>query len=444
MDGLTPRHGTKHNPRGHGPPAWPNPRRSPSCCHLSPRALRTSTLWLVGALLARAPFAPQEKRPLRIDDLFALRDVGEPRLSPDGAQVAFTVRSLDPKKDKSDTDIYLIPVAGGRRRPPHREPQGRDQAALQPRRQVPGLPLRPRRQEDPGLPPSPRRRRGPEAHRLQGRRLRLRLVARLRRAWPCVVVRPRPRRDRRGQGGGDEDEEDAKKTPKPIVMRRLQFKRDVRRLPPRAPDAPPRVRRQVEDGLPGDRAGPTTTRSPAWSPDGQSHRLRQQPDGRSRRQPEHRHLPGGARGRAPSRGQITTAPTEASDAHLQPRRQARSPTWKAAIPPTCATRSIHLSVVPAAGGDSRPLTKNLDRNRLRRPRFSADGRAALFLLEDRRQHPSRPDAGGGRRDRAVGRAASGCVSAFDAGAEGRARGAGEPARPSGRSSRWSTPPGSAA
>ena len=77
------------------------------------RVFPTNVLSFATAVLAAAPLLAQEKRPLRIDDLFALRDVGDPDLSPDGAQVAFTVRSLDPKKDKSDTDIYMVPVAGG-------------------------------------------------------------------------------------------------------------------------------------------------------------------------------------------------------------------------------------------------------------------------------------------------------------------------------------------
>src|SRR5262245_55207446 len=73
----------------------------------------TSSLALLLAALGASGVSAAEPRPLSVDDLFALREVGDPRLSPDGTQVAFTVRSLDAKKDKSDTDIYLVPVAGG-------------------------------------------------------------------------------------------------------------------------------------------------------------------------------------------------------------------------------------------------------------------------------------------------------------------------------------------
>ena len=66
-----------------------------------------AVLLQAGALHAADP------RPLTVDDLFALKSVGGPVLSADGAYVAYTVRSMDLKKDSSDSDIYLIPTAGG-------------------------------------------------------------------------------------------------------------------------------------------------------------------------------------------------------------------------------------------------------------------------------------------------------------------------------------------
>src|SRR3954465_518135 len=55
----------------------------------------------------------QSKRPLQPDDIFSLKTVGDPRISPDGAWVAYTVSSLDKKDDESDTDIYMVATAGG-------------------------------------------------------------------------------------------------------------------------------------------------------------------------------------------------------------------------------------------------------------------------------------------------------------------------------------------
>src|SRR5438045_6928766 len=55
----------------------------------------------------------QARRPLQPSDIFELKTVGDPRISPDGAWVAYTVSSLDKKEDNSDTDIYMVPASGG-------------------------------------------------------------------------------------------------------------------------------------------------------------------------------------------------------------------------------------------------------------------------------------------------------------------------------------------
>jgi hypothetical protein len=50
---------------------------------------------------------------LRFDDVFALKEVGDPRLSPDGACVAYTVRTMDAKADEAYVDVYAAPSGGG-------------------------------------------------------------------------------------------------------------------------------------------------------------------------------------------------------------------------------------------------------------------------------------------------------------------------------------------
>ena len=47
----------------------------------------------------------QSRRPLQPDDIFQLKSVSDPRVSPDGAWVAYAVTTLDKKEDNSDTDI---------------------------------------------------------------------------------------------------------------------------------------------------------------------------------------------------------------------------------------------------------------------------------------------------------------------------------------------------
>lgn len=59
--------------------------------------------------------APQ-KRPLRLDDLYQLRQVRDPQRSPDGDWVAFTVGTVDIKKDKSVSHIWLASWDGKQER----------------------------------------------------------------------------------------------------------------------------------------------------------------------------------------------------------------------------------------------------------------------------------------------------------------------------------------
>ena len=65
----------------------------------------------------------------------------------------------------------------------------------------------------------------------------------------------------------------------------------------------------------------------------------------------------------------------------------------------------HVAIVPVAGGPPSPLTAGLDRN-VAVPRFTPDGRAVLFLLEDRgNRHLARVPVGGGERRARRGRRA---------------------------------------
>ncbi len=61
--------------------------------------------WLPFAILA----AP---RPLTLDDMHKFRDAGDPRCSPDGKWVAYTLTSTDVAADKRDTDIWMVSADG--------------------------------------------------------------------------------------------------------------------------------------------------------------------------------------------------------------------------------------------------------------------------------------------------------------------------------------------
>ena len=67
------------------------------------------------AVIGSASFNAQTRRPLQPDDIFSLKSVGDPRISPDGAWIAYTVATLDRKEDNSDTDVYMVARRAARR-----------------------------------------------------------------------------------------------------------------------------------------------------------------------------------------------------------------------------------------------------------------------------------------------------------------------------------------
>src|SRR5436305_13849228 len=65
-----------------------------------------SLLCLVLAL----PVQAADKRPVTVDDLMKIRNVGEVRIAPDGSAVAYVLTVLDEEKYKYDSDIWLVNV----------------------------------------------------------------------------------------------------------------------------------------------------------------------------------------------------------------------------------------------------------------------------------------------------------------------------------------------
>ena len=382
-----------------------------------PCAFRTSAVFLASVLLAAAPARAEEKRPLRIDDLFALREVGDPRLSPDGAQVAFTVRSLDPKKDKSDTDVYMVPVGGGDALRLTASPKAESRPRWSPDgKYLAFLSGREGKKTEVFLLP----RAGGEAEKLtdfkggvsdlawspDGARLAL------------VVSDPDPDETLNPKTGGDEDDEDAaKKTPRPIVLKRLQFKRDVLGFLRDLREHVYVFDVKAKTGFPVTE-GPYDDTGPVWSPDGQSiafvSNRTTDPDANRNTDvflvaPRPHAIP----------RQLTTAPTEASDIAFSPDGKLIAYV-EGGDPADMYYAVYHLSVVPVAGGESRPLTKHLDQNPgsfTTEPRFSADGKLVYFLLEDRGNvHLARIPVAGGAVERLV--TGERVLSAFELGPKG--------------------------
>ncbi len=52
-------------------------------------------------------------RPMKIDDLLAVKGVSDPQISPDGKQIVYVVSEIDRATDKSNSDLWLISIDGG-------------------------------------------------------------------------------------------------------------------------------------------------------------------------------------------------------------------------------------------------------------------------------------------------------------------------------------------
>ena len=55
----------------------------------------------------------EAKRAVAPEDIFAIKDVGEVRLSPDGARIAYTVTQIDRQRNRYLSHIWIVPASGG-------------------------------------------------------------------------------------------------------------------------------------------------------------------------------------------------------------------------------------------------------------------------------------------------------------------------------------------
>ncbi|MBN1670632.1 MAG: PD40 domain-containing protein, partial [Kiritimatiellae bacterium] len=79
-----------------------------SRCHLAVVVLTAATL--------AAPTAPTQdtpKRPMTVEDLWAMGRLADPELAPDGRAVAFAVTEYDMDRNRGATSIHLVPREGG-------------------------------------------------------------------------------------------------------------------------------------------------------------------------------------------------------------------------------------------------------------------------------------------------------------------------------------------
>lgn len=365
------------------------------------------------AVLALAgPPALAQPRPLRVDDLFALKAVADPRVSPDGLWVAYTVRSLDAKEDAADSDVYIAPLQGGEalrltssKKPetsPRFSPDGKWIAFLSAR-------------EGKKTQVWLISRQGGEAVRLTDYKANVSSLA-----WSpdsarlALVVSDVDPDDAETAGEAETRDGDKPKTAKPIVIRRLQFKRDgegyLREVRRHIHVFDVAARRGVQVT-----SGPHDDSEPAWSPDGQwlafVSKRGPEPDADDNSDIFLVRARSGEQPRA-----VTSSPGTDSQPTFSP--DGRRIAYVAGGDPKDIWYATnHVAVVPTAGGAPLPLTRSVDRN-VSQPRFSPDGLQVYFLLEDGgNSHLARVPAAGGALERVV--AGERDIQRFDIGAKGQ-------------------------
>jgi dipeptidyl aminopeptidase/acylaminoacyl peptidase len=68
-------------------------------------------------LLTQIPLVKAaDKKPLTFDALMRVQRIADPQISPDGKWIAYTVTIVDKEKNSRDSDIWVVPVAGGEAR----------------------------------------------------------------------------------------------------------------------------------------------------------------------------------------------------------------------------------------------------------------------------------------------------------------------------------------
>ena len=223
---------------------------------------RSAIALLVLGLPVSSSVAAQEpaRRLLRAGDVYQLRVVSDPQLSPDGAWVAYSVTTADSAKDKADSDVWMSSWDGSQSIRLTSSPDGESRPRWSPDNRY--LAFVSSRQEGKGGQVWLLDRRGGEAQR----------VTMLRGGIDDFAWSPDSKRlvlvlddDLDSLSRRDTAE---KKTPRPIVIDRYNFKRDVAGYlgTKRTHLALFDLATRKLDTLTSDRHDDA---SPSWSPDGQ-------------------------------------------------------------------------------------------------------------------------------------------------------------------------------
>ena len=365
-------------------------------------------LALLSAVLVLTPAAfPQQPapRPITIDDYFQIHTVHDPQLSPDAKLLLYTVTTAQLKEDKNEDRIWMISTAGGDSTPltaegvssthPRWSPDSKFIAFLSERAEFKTQVWLLNRQ-------------GGEAQRLTDLpqdvddfawspdARRLVLVLRDASAEELEAAKEAKLKDHAAEA------KEMKKTAKPWVIDRLQFKFDEigyldrRRTHLYLFDLAAKSMTQITSGDFDDS-------EPVWSPDG---KLLAFTSNRSKPDPDLNYnsdiwvVAADNSDKGAHLTQVTTNSGADSTPSWSP--DGNWITYATQLDPKLfdyATK--HIAVSPATGGEARVLTLALDRVSIT-PRFSPDGKFIYFIADDDgTQNICRVPASGGEITRPV-------------------------------------------
>jgi dipeptidyl aminopeptidase/acylaminoacyl peptidase len=346
--------------------------------------------------LAATP-ALAQKRSLRVDDIYNLKDVRDPQRSPDGKWVAFVVSRAIKDTDKNDSDVWMASWDGSQEIQLTSTPENESTPRWSPDNKY--LAFVSSRQGAKGGQVWLLNRAGGEAVKLTDVKGGIADYAWSPDSKRLVLVVNVP--DPRDPEDDDKTTGEQKKTAPPIVVDRYHFKEDVSGYLRNE-----RTHLYLFDvaAKKADILTPGTFNEelPVWSPDGTriAFVTKRGTGDLDRNDNTDVYVVDATIGAEPR--QLTTSP--ASDGNG---RVSWSPDGKQIAYLTgeevkySAYNQNKLAVIAAGGGQPRLLAESLDRP-IRQPIWSQDGKSiTLVVTDDRSEYPARVDVSSGRVERLV-------------------------------------------
>jgi len=345
---------------------------------LSSLAVVTLATIFASALVAQGA----TKRPVRVGDLYRLKNVAGVDLSPDGKWIAYTVTTTDSAKDRTDTDVWMTTWDGSRtiqatstserETSPKFSPDGRYLSFLSSRQNGHGAQL------------WLLDRQGGEARRLTDLKTGIQEYE-----WS-----PDAKRVALIMSDAPVEADTANRRPKPYVMDKLRFKTDGDGY---LSDTS-RAHLYVLDVATGKAeiltSGQYEESGPAWSPDGRSIAFEsKRVDGDPDRSANSDVFVVSAQPGSGVRRVTNFAGPDGCPCAWSPDGQSIA-FVRGGDPRLSAYNQDRIAIVPSTGGDAH-FAATIDRP-MSSPRFTADGKSILALItDDRRRYLAKIDVASG-------------------------------------------------